>query len=152
MSGLHPYQLTMQRYGIRVNRASDTLPQTTQSPLFNITGGRVWITAIYGEVTVAIQNQANNTQLVFNHATASDVDLCADLNIANDVVGLNYYITGTFADAMLDGFALPATGLPHPLMLSEGTIDLDCAASNTGEIAWTVFYLPIDDGAAVTAY
>ena len=135
----------------RTERTADSLPQTTQEPLFTITGGRIFVYAIIGEVTTAIQNQANNTQLVFNHATASDVDLCADLNIANDAVGELYSITGTFTDAMVSGFALPATILPHPLILSEGSIDLDCAASNTGAVAWTLFWAPLDDGTYVAA-
>jgi hypothetical protein len=151
MSGLHPYQLTMANFGQRVQRASDTLPASTQSPIFTISGGRVFIVRILGEVTVAIQNQANDTQLVYNHATASDVDLCADLNIANDAVGEMYTITGDFSDAMQSGFALESDVLTPPFVLQEGTIDLDCAATNTGEVAWTLFYLPIDDGAIVTA-
>lgn len=133
----------------RTERAGAALPQTTQSPLFTITGGRILVYGILGEVTTAIQNQANDTQLVFNHATAADVDLCADLNIANDAVGELYSITGTFANAMLSGFALPATVLPAPLILSEGSIDLDCAASNTGAVAWTLFWAPLDDGTYV---
>lgn len=133
----------------RTERAGAALPQTTQSALFTITGGRIYVYNIVGEVTTAIQNQANNTQLVFNHATASDVDLCADLNIANDAVGELYGITGTFADAMVSGFALPATIMPHPIVLSEGTLDLDCAASNTGAVAWTLFWAPLDDGVYV---
>jgi hypothetical protein len=152
MSGLHPYQITMSNLGQRVNRAAAALPATTQSPLFTIAGGRILLTYIVGEVTTAIQNQANNTQLVYNHATASDVDLCADLNIANDAVGEQYSITGTFADAMVSGFALAATIMANPILLQEGTIDLDCAATNTGAVAWTLFYLPLDDGAVVTAY
>jgi hypothetical protein len=135
----------------RTFRPGAALPQTTQSALFTITGGPILVYNIVGEVTTAIQNQANNTQLVFNHATASDVDLCADLNIANDAVGELYGITGTFADAMVSGFALPATIMPHPLILSEGTLDLDCAASNTGAIAWTLFWLPFDDAGTYVA-
>lgn len=135
----------------RTERAADTLPQTAQEPLFTITGGRVYVYAIIGEVTTVIQTQTNNAQLVFNHATAADVDLCADLDISADAVGELYSITGVFANAMVSGFALPATVLPSPLILSEGSIDLDCSASNTGAVAWTVFWAPLDDGVYVAA-
>ena len=37
------------------------------------------------------------------------------------------------------------------IIINTGTIDLDCAASNTGKVKWTVLYYPIDDGAYVTA-
>lgn len=135
----------------RTDRTAASLPQTTQSPLFTIRNGPVFLYYVVGEVVTAIQNQANNTQLVFNHASASDVDLCADLNIANDAVGELYSITGTFADAMVSGFALPATIMPHPLLLSEGTLDLDCAASNTGTVKWSIFWAPTETGVYVDA-
>src|SRR5688572_16647689 len=151
MSGLHPYQLTMAAFGQRVNRASETLPQTAQTPYFRISGGRVFITRIIGEVTVLIETQTDNAQLVYNHATESDVDLCADLDITADAVGTLYTITGDFSDALLSGFALESDIVCAPFVLGEGTIDLDCSASNDGETAWTLFYFPIDDGAIVTA-
>jgi len=135
----------------RTERATDDLPQTTQEALFTISGGRILVYAIIGEVTTVIETQTNNTQLVFNHATESDVDLCADLDITAKAVGTLFSITGTFANAMVAGVALPATILPAPLILSEGTIELDCAASNDGQVKWTLFWAPLDDGTYVAA-
>lgn len=137
--------------GRQVSRATATLPQTTQSALFTVSGGRVAITSIIGEVTTAIQAQANNTKIVSNPTVGTDVDLCAVLSIASDEVGCLYGITGLFSDAMV-GANAGATVLPrNPVVVPEGTIDLSCAASNTGSVAWTVTYIPIDDGAEVTA-
>lgn len=135
----------------RTERATDTLPQSTQEPLFTIYTGRIYVYAIVGEVTTVIQTQTDNAQLVYNHATAADVDLCADLDITADAVGTLYGISGVFADALVAGFALPATILPAPLILSEGTIDLDCSASNTGSVKWTLFWAPLDADAYVAA-
>lgn len=134
------------RLGFRVDRASDTLPATAAEALFTISGGRV-LAYIVGEVTVAIQNQANNTQLVHNPDTGTSMDLCADLSIANDEVGTLYGITGVPADAMLG--AGQAVRIGNPVVLKPGTVDLDCAATNTGEIKWTMFYVPLDEGASV---
>jgi len=36
-------------------------------------------------------------------------------------------------------------------VLPVGTLDLRLAASSTGEVRWTIFYVPIDDGAYITA-
>lgn len=146
-------QLRALLLGVRVERPAEALPQTADKALFNITGGRVLITSIVGEVTTAIQNQLNNTKLKFNPtAVGADVDLCAVLDIANDAVGTLYTITGTFATAM-QGATVLAVGsnamLQKPLLLSEGAIELDCAASNTGAVGWTVTYIPLDDGASV---
>ena len=137
--------------GMRVDRATSTLPQTTQSALFTVTGGRVAITAIVGEVTTVIETKANDTKLVANPTTGTDVDLCTVLDITADEVGCLYGITGTVGDAMI-GANAGATQLPaNPVVVNAGTVDLNCADSNTGSVKWSIFYLPIDDGAYVTA-
>lgn len=139
------------RLGIKVEKATADLPQTTQSALFNVVGGRVLITNILGEVTTAIQNQANNTKLVANPTTGTDVDLCAVLSIANDEVGTLYGITGTFGDAMIGVNAGAVPEMDKGAVVPVGTVDLSCAASNTGKVKWTLTYVPIDDGAYVTS-
>lgn len=137
--------------GIHVARATATLPQTTHHALFTVSGGQIAITAIIGEVTTIVQNQANNTQLVSYPTVGSTVDLCADLNIAADEVGCLYGITGLATDALV-GAAAGATVLPRNLVVvPEGGIHLDCAASNTGAIKWDLWYVPIDAGASVAA-
>ena len=137
--------------GFRVDRATAALPQTTDEALFTISGGRVLMTQIIGEVTTVIETQANNTKLKFNPtATGADQDLCAVLSITADPVGELYTITGVVADAMKSDLLI-GQGMTNPLILSEGDIELDCATSNTGSVAWSIFYLPIDDGAQVVA-
>lgn len=140
------------RLGVRVDRASDTLPAgPAAEAIFNIVGGRVLLTAIVGEVTVAIQNQANNTKLTANPATGTSVDICAVLSIANKEAGTLFGITGTFATALVGANAGATVAPPTPVVLPVGTLDLDCAATNTGEIKWSLFYVPLDPGAYVTA-
>lgn len=155
MSVLNPNKAFAQGIlGVVVNRATDTLPQTTDEALFTVAGGRVAITSIVGEVTTVIQTQANNTKLKFNpDATGADSDLCAVLDISADAVGTLYSITGTPATALQDSllFLPPNKGLANPLILSEGALELDCAASNTGSVSWTLTYVPLDDGATVVA-
>ena len=131
-----------------VARATATLPQTGTDSLFTITVGRILLVGLIGEVTAVIQTQANNTKLTFNPtATGASTDICANLNITGDAVGTLYSITGTIADAMQDGM-LMTTDMTN-LILSEGTIDLTCAASNTGDVKWDMFYIPLDTGATV---
>ncbi len=139
-----------------VTRATAALPQSTQSALFTISGGAIQLLSIIGEVTTVIQNQANDTQLVFNPTgTGSDLDLCADLDIANDAVGTVYSITGTLADALKSTSlwaVAPADNIPWPgLILAPGTIELDCAASNTGSVKWTLLYKKLESASAVVA-
>lgn len=138
--------------GIRVDRATDTLPQTTDEALFTITGGRVLVVGLVGEVTTVIQTQANNTKIKFNpDATGADQDLCAVLDITADPVGELYTISGTVGDAMRSDLLIGNPYMANPLLLSEGAIELDCAASNTGSVSWSVIYVPWDTGAAIAA-
>jgi len=135
--------------GQRVDRAAAALPQTAAHALFTVSGGRVKITSLIGEVTTEIQNQANNTKLVANPTVGGTLDLCAVLDIAADAVGTLYGISGILADAMLDGIAIEA--MSQGVIVKPGTIDLDCAANNTGEVKWTLHYVPVDAGATVAA-
>jgi hypothetical protein len=138
-------------FGLRVSRATAALPQTTQSALFTVTGGRILLTSIVGQVTTVIQTQANATKLVSNPTTGTDVDLCATLDITADQVGCLYGITGTLATAMVGANAGATVVQTNALVIPVGTIDLSCAASNTGSVSWTLTYVPLDDGASVSA-
>jgi hypothetical protein len=137
--------------GIMVERATATLPQTTVEALFNVVGGRVAITQIVGQVTTAIQTKANNTKLVSNPTNGTDADLCAVLDITADEKGTLYGITGDSSDALIGVNAGALQGQTVDVIVPSGTIDLSCAASNTGAVKWTLFYYPIDDGAYVEA-
>jgi len=139
----------------QASRATDTLPQTTAEALFTITG-TIELLAIVGEVTTAIQNQANATKLTFNPTGAgASTDLCAALDIDNDAAGVLYTISGDFSDAMLEGVwcaeRTSTANTSKGVILGAGTIDLDCAASNTGNIQWFVLWRPIESGSTVTA-
>lgn len=141
---------------IIVERATDSLPQTADEALFRITGGKVRIISIIGEVTTVIQTQANATKIKFNPSgTGSDVDLCATLDITADAVGTLYSITGTLATAMKSTslwVVAPADNIANSgIILAPGDIELDCAASNTGSVKWTIEYERVDAGATIAA-
>lgn len=146
-----PRTLRMLALGVPVERAAANLPQTTQSALFTVAGGRVMITGLIGEVTTVIQAQANATKVVSNPTTGTDVDLCATLDINGKEAGTLFGITGIFANAMVGANAGAGIIGERKPVVPIGTIDLNCAASNTGAVKWTLFYLPIDDGATVVA-
>src|SRR3990172_13372609 len=114
--------------GIHVSRATATLPQSTAAAIFNITGGRVKITNVVGEVTTLIQTQLNNTKLVANPTVGTSVDMCAVLDITADEVGCLYGMTGTPADALIGTNAGLTPGMLKTLILNTGSIDLSCSA------------------------
>ena len=133
-----------------VSRSAANLPQTTQTAYFTVTG-RVLVTQIVGEVTTIIETQDNDTKLIANPTVGADVDLCTALNITADAVGTIYTITGTLADAMVATTSGAVTAQASAVLVAAGTIDLDCAASNTGATKWTLHYIPLDSGSTVTA-
>jgi hypothetical protein len=128
-----------------VKRDASALPQSTTGDLFS-TNGRIEILGIYGEVTTAVQNQANNTKIVqlggFSGAVAGD--LCANLNVANAALGTVFTITGTAANAMVASTTGICLSMATKLTVSKGKIRLTCAASNTGEVEWTIVYRPLE--------
>lgn len=136
-------------------RLTAALPQTADGALFRISGGKIRVLGIYGEVTTAIQNQANNTKLKFNPSgVGADTDICAVLDIANDAVGTLYTISGDFSDAMKDSAGVWANETDDQMetpgvVLGPGDIELDCAASNTGSVKWTLVYELVDSNANV---
>lgn len=138
-------------FGLAVNRATATLPQTAAGTLFTVAGGRVAVLGIVGEVTVAIQAQANATKLQSVPTTGTTVDLCATLDINGKEVGTLFGITGTFATAMVGANAGAGVMCATPVVVPIGAIKLNCAASNTGSVKWQIRYAPLDSGASVVA-
>lgn len=146
-----PQAFTSVIAGFRVDKTSATLPASTTQDLFVISGGRVLMTGILGEVTTVVQTQANNTKLTAAPTTGTAVDLCAVLNISAKEAGTLFGITGTFATAMV-GANAGATVFPSTaVVLPVGKVRLDCAATNTGATKWTMWYVPLDDGATVAS-
>lgn len=139
------------RLGARVDRATAALPQTAAGTLFTISGGRVMFSLILGEVTTIIQTQANNTKLKLVPTAGSTVDLCAVKDITALEVGGKLVPPGVAATALTQANAGAIIAQTTPIICAIGNLQLDCAASNTGAIKWSVWYVPIDDGALVVA-
>lgn len=142
---------TSVQFGFRVDKAAATLPATTTQSLFTVTGGRVAILAIVGEVTTVVQTQACNTKLISTPTAGTAVDLCAVLNISADEVGTLYGITGLFSDAMVGVNAGAGVLQRNPVVVPAGTIGLNTAATNTGATKWALWYVPLDEGASVAS-
>lgn len=135
---------------IIVEKALTALPQTTVADLFDIAGGPIQVVQLYGVVTTAIQNQANNTKFLLHPPTGSDVDLCTTVSIANLAVNAILGIPGALGSAATVGLAV--AGQSAPQMVGIGTIQLSCAASNTGAMRFVLAYRRIDPrGNAVPA-
>lgn len=136
-------------WGARLDRATATLPQSVAAAIFTITGGRVIINLILGEVTTIIQAQANNTKLKSVPTAGSTVDLCATKDITGLEVGGKLVVPGTAATALTQANAGAIIAQTTSVVCAIGAIHLDCSASNTGAIKWSIWWTPFDDGALI---
>lgn len=139
--------------GYVVERATENLPQSGDGSLFTITGGLVIMTLLIGEVTTVIETQTNNALIKFRDTLAvADTDLCAALDITAFAVGSLLTISGIVTNALRTGVSMGLGGLiSDPLVLSNGIVELECSASNTGQAKWTACYMPITKGAKLVA-
>lgn len=135
--------------GERAERAT-ALPITES--LFTVSGGRVLVTSIVGELTTACDANATVSKLQANPTTGTTRDLCTAVDIASYAIGDLIGISGVAADALLPpASAGSIEGMTMPVVVQEGTIDLDVAAAGqiTGRVKWTLRYQAIDEGAVV---
>jgi hypothetical protein len=151
VAGGHRDAFTAGMMGLATERATANLPQTTTLPIFRILGGRVSAFLILGEVTTVIQAQANNTKLTAVPTVGSAVDICAVVDINALEVGGKLFAANVAAAALQKTNTGAAFGAYGFTTLAVGTLNLNCAASSTGQVKWTLFWVPMDSGAAVEA-
>lgn len=137
------------KLGMKVERALSTHLAATTA-YFTVTSGRVLLTGLVGLVTTA--SGANACSWTANPTTGTGTQpVCAALDINPALVGDALTITGVGSAAMTyNASATGLAGMSTPVVLSEGTLDFIAAAAD-GATSWTLFYVPIDDGAYVVA-
>lgn len=123
--------------------------------LFTVSGGPVRLLSLVGQITTAIQAQANATKLTHTPTGGSAVDLCATLDVTGAAIRKVLVLNGVKATPLVlstdTGVVVLANQNGMPLVLTPGTIALNCAASNTGVVDWYVEFEPMAPGALVAA-
>ena len=136
--------------GIRVDRATATLPQSTSSAIFNIVGGRVILRAIVGQVTTVL-GAVGNLKLTSTPTSGTASDICAVVAAGSTAVQSLISIDGIAGNAAIIGTGAVRTMGTTGVILPVGTLDLSLSSSSTGSVKWTVCYQPLDDGAYMTS-
>lgn len=144
-------QLRTINFGVKVTGGAKTLPASTTGALFTVAGGRVLVTGIVGVVTTAIQAQANAIKLVATPTVGSVNDLSATVESNGAALGAQFAPLGLAGDALVKSTGGGVSMLRNPICVAAGSIGLNAAATNTGAITWTLTYVPLDNGASVTA-
>lgn len=150
MSQLNPLKAFAQGIlGERVDR--DTANITNGLSLFTIAGGRVQINLILGEVTTIMETKTITLKLTLDPTTGTTTDLCANLDMTAKEQGTLLTITGAADGALQAGSSGSVIGQAAPVIAAIGAIKAAVGATHTGSIKWSVFYIPIDDGASIVA-
>lgn len=136
-------------YGTTTRKATGTLTAATTA-LFNVTGGLVAITSIVGEVTTAI-TVANSYKLQSNPTvgTVSDLVAATDIGTTDTPAGSLLGFDGVKSSSIQQGpGSVPM--LLRPIAVNTGTIE-QVSAGSDGAITWTVTWVPLTDGAVLSA-
>lgn len=151
-TSVDPQAFTSVGLGFRVDKTSATLPATTTQNIFTVAGGRVLIKGLLGEVTTIIQAQATTLKVTAAPTVGTAVDLTSTVDI-------NAKEAGTLLLAECDGTALVAanagagmSGIGEPFaIVNTGVIRIATGATSTGATKWTLWYVPLDEGASVVS-
>ena len=144
--------------GKRVKRSAADIFDGTTTSLFTISGGRILVTLITMQNSIAACDAtANDVKLVANPTAGTSTDMCAVLDVADDEQYTLYGITGTPADALVQSGAANSGMVPAQAIgqiIDIGTIDLsssgDSGAGGTDvQTSVDLWYIPIDDGVDV---
>jgi len=137
--------------GQTTERAAEALIGDTHN-IFVISGGRILVTQILGEVTAPVVT-ASSIQLIATPTAGTLRAMCALLLVNTYAIGDLLGITGVNTDAMIPP-ARSATveGQTFGVLVQIGAIRLLCnLAGATARIRWTLKWIPFDTGAAVAA-
>lgn len=139
--------------GQKVDRATATLPQTATGHLFQVTGGRVLVTGLVGEVTVATGATATNAKITSTPTTGTAVDLTANVAVTSKEIGAQLTLPATSGSALVVKNGGAGGQLPghNPYIVPIGYIDLITDASDTGSVKWSITYIPLDNNASLAA-
>ena len=137
--------------GIKVDSAAALITAAPVSK-FTIVGGNVLMLGFYGEIMIVFPAGACTVAVDANPTVGTTTAIAtASADIAT-------YIAGRMAHLPVVGGALTwtaqcgaaATDIAPTYVLRPGTIDVTgSAAPATGTIRWTMWYVPLDDGAYV---
>jgi len=121
--------------------------------LFTIAGGRILITSIIGEITASCDANATAIRLQADPTTGTTVNLCTATDIASYIAGDILGITGIPTDPMLPATtsgAIPAQTMGVVCNIGTITMVLGAAGQVTGRVRWTLHWIPLDSGSAVS--
>ena len=148
-------------YGLRVDTAA--LAATgwgaqAKWPLFTVGNGRVLITQLIGEITVLLPTVATLVKYYFTPTGGAQVDLSAiSLTAADLAVGIRILAAGTIGGTTTFSGVGASMAQPTPYIVGQvdvgGAIGIESttASMTSGSAKFSVWYVPLDEGAYIEA-
>lgn len=137
--------------GLRVDKAATAITEISTKSLYTVVGGNCLVTGLIGEVTTIVQTQANNTKYISTPTVGTAVDMCAVVDITAHEVGGLLTITGVLATAAVKGNAGAGVFMSNGIVVPPGVIGINTAASSTGAYKFSIWYVPLEEGAYIEA-
>lgn len=140
--------------GLGVSRAAATIPQSAAQNIFTVSGGRILLVALIGQVTTVIGSTATTVKVTNTPASGTATDIASATAITSKEVGTLIGLPLTPGSAVAVGAnAGAAVQVPghQGWLIEPGTLSYTTSASTTGAVAWDLLYIPFDAGAQVVA-
>ncbi len=141
--------------GIQANRATATLPGGATGSIFTVSGGRVVVTSLVGEVTTVLGATVTTLAIVSTPTTGAATTLASATAVTSAAAGSWFTLPSTspagalVVTAVAGAVALPSVSLG--LLVPVGNIQITTSATDTGSVKWSITYIPYDDAATVAA-
>lgn len=127
----------------------------TSANLFTVALGPVRVLSAIGHITTGIEAAANAIKLTHTPTGGSAVDLCATLDVTGAAIRKVLVLNGVKATPLTlstdEGVVTLANQSGMPIVLTPGTIALNCAGATSGAVTWYIEYEPLYIGATVAA-
>lgn len=139
--------------GLKVDRATAVLPSSTVGNIFTVSGGRVVITSVVGEVTTVLGAGANTVTIgsAPTVGVGSATALGTSATITTAAVG-SHFTAAPGGAVAIDVATQAGVALPSAVFLVDaGSITITTTATVTGSVKWSLTYIPFDDAGTVVA-
>jgi hypothetical protein len=138
-------------FGLKVDKVTAVLPATAYGALFTVSGGRVLVTGLIGEFTVAADATATTVKVTGTPTTGTAVDWTTATAVTSKEIGAQMTLPAAAGSALVVSNAGAGGQLQvkSPYVAAIGTIGITTSATNAGSAKWTIFYVPLDDAGVV---
>lgn len=147
-----PDGLDMLRFWRHLVRADATLPETTTETLFTVANGNCLVHLMYGVIGTVVQAQSCNLSVNNTPTTGASLVIATTVDINGSNADTVMLVEGDGTALVETDNVLPlfAVGTPVPWFVKPGTITHTTSATNTGSVAWHLYYEPLDEVAVIT--